>query len=60
MTVRRGTHTKSHTDSHSFSLSHLPTENAIVNIQRNRQRDWRGGGGGGAVRGVKEREDVEC
>lgn len=43
VTVRRGTHTKSHTDSHSLSLSHLLTENAIVDIQRNRRWGWKDG-----------------
>lgn len=48
-------HTESHTDSHSLCLSHLRTENVIVNIQRNRQR-----GSGGTAGGVREREDVKC
>lgn len=55
--TRGGGGAKSHTDSHSLSLSHLLTENAIVNIQRKRRRE---GSRGTAAGGVKERVDVEC
>lgn len=56
VTLRKGDPDKADTDSHSFGLSHLLTENAIVNIQRN--RPWVGGQWY-CYSWREEREDVE-